>query len=58
MDLGGVNVTAANDATVRGIENERSIDSVEVAEWEELWPGAWEVSCCMLQPLGGGGRGA
>lgn len=46
MDLGGVDVTAANDATVRGIEDERSIDSVEVAEWEELWPGAWEVSCC------------
>lgn len=57
MDLGGVDVTTANDATVWGIEDERSIDSVEVAEWEELWPGAWEVSCCrgVATTRGGGG---
>lgn len=46
MDLGGVDVTTANDATVRSVENERTIDGVEIAEWEELWSGAGEVSCC------------
>lgn len=44
MDLGGVDVTAANDATVWCVEYKRAIDGVEVAEWEELWLGAREVS--------------
>lgn len=46
MDLGGVDVTTANDATVRSVEDERTIDGVEIAEREELWSGAREVSCC------------
>lgn len=46
MDLGGVNVTTANDATVRCIEDECAIDGVEIAEWKELLVGAREVSCC------------
>lgn len=46
MDLGGVNVTTANDATVRCIEDECAIDGVEITEWKELWVSAREVSCC------------
>lgn len=44
MDLGGVDVTAANDTTVRCIEDECTIDCVEVAEWEELWFGGHQFS--------------
>lgn len=39
MDLGGVDVTTANDATVWCVKNECPIDGVEIAEWEELWVG-------------------